>query len=88
MKYYRVKQDTFLWKVGAVLKLTSDRDSYIALEDIWDSVPVIGNEYVSARIIEHPDNSKFFERVYLDTITGKLFRTKDQLIDIYHKNFD
>jgi hypothetical protein len=85
MKHYRVKKDTFLWKEGAIIKLESD--GYKAIEDVWDAVPCIGTEYISARIIEHIDNAEFFERVYPDNIKGKIFRTKVQLIEFYKENF-
>ncbi len=92
-KYYRVKKDTFMWKEGAILRADSDLNAidpvggYRAVEDIWDSTPINGAEYISARIIEHPLNADIFERVYPDSITGKLFKTKDQLLDMYSKAF-
>lgn len=85
MKYYRVKKDTFLWKQGAILK--QEGNGYRALEDIWDAIPVVGGEYISTRIVEHRDNAAFFERIYQDTITGRLFRTKDQLSVLYEETF-
>jgi hypothetical protein len=87
MKYYRVKQDTFLWKEGAIIKLNSDGKGYTAIEDIWDAVPTVDSEYISMRIVEHPDNSEFFERVYADDIKGRIFRTKDELVELYQKTF-
>lgn len=87
MKYYRVKKDTFLWREGAIIKSDECDKGYTAIEDIWDAVPCIEGEYISSRIIEHPDNSSFFERVYPDSIKGKLFKTKDQLISIYKETF-
>lgn len=63
MMYYRVKSDNFLWKKGAILRGSSD--GYRPIEDVWDATPVNDTEYISKRIIEHPDNSKYFERVYL-----------------------
>jgi len=77
MKYYRVKQTNFLWKEGAII---SDRD-------VWNKTDDNGNEYISARIIEHPDNAEFFERVYYTSIKGQIFRTKDQLVEMYEKAF-
>jgi hypothetical protein len=91
VKYYRVKKDTFIWKDGAVLKegnySGSSTSGYRAIEDIWDATPTIGTEYISARIVEHPDNSEFFERVYQDTIGGKVFKTKDQIVQLYNDSF-
>lgn len=72
-KLYRVKKDTFMWLKGAIIKLTSEGSDggYIAISDLWDVVPLNG-EYISRRIIEHPDNSEFFERVHDVTVLGKL----------------
>lgn len=84
--FYRVKQDNFLWKAGAIIKRGSS-GGYSPIEDIWDSTPVNDAEYVSRRIIEHPDNAKYFERVYPDTLSGKLFKTKDQLLKLYEGAF-
>lgn len=84
--YYRVKQDTFLWKKGAII--SRDKDGhYKAIEDIWDATPAIKNEYISAPIIEADENAQFFERVYQDNLSGKIFRTKDQLIEVYNNAF-
>lgn len=85
-KYYRVRKDTFLWKVGAVLAWDGT-NGYSAIEDIWDAVPVIQGEYISARIVENSGNADFFERVYQDTLTGKLFQTKDKLLAKYEEAF-
>lgn len=84
-KFYRVKKDNFLWKEGAILKLQGN--GYRAIEDIWNSTPQIGEEYISTRVIECPTNVEYFERVYPDTITGRVFKTKDQLIEIYKSSF-
>lgn len=85
MKHYRVKKDTFLWKAGAILS-DQDKGQYLGVEDIWDTVP-LNKEYVTALVIEHPNNADTFERVYPDTISGKLYHTKDQLVAIYDKAF-
>lgn len=88
MKYYRVKQDTFMWKEGAILSHNPQEDKgYVAIEDVWNAVPTIGEEYISSRIIEDPANSGWFERVYPDTLMGKIFHTKDQLVNLYNKSF-
>lgn len=88
-KYYRVKKDTFLWAEGAIIEHKPNNGSpgYWAIEDIWDKTPVNGTEYISERIIEHPTNSEFFERVYPDSIAGKMYRTKDQLTELYKQSF-
>lgn len=85
MKYYRVKKTTFLWKEGAIIH-DQEKGHYVGIEDIWDVVSK-QNEYISAVIIEHPDNAEFFERVYPDTLKGKLFHTKDQLVNLYNNSF-
>lgn len=89
-KHYRVKQDTFLWKAGAILIEQNEGQSnhgYTAIEDVWDATPTIGNEYITYKIIEHPDNEIFFERVYPDTLKGHIYRTKDQLVEVYNAAF-
>lgn len=89
-KYYRVKQDTFLWDAGAIIKsgtYNSGSEGYTAIQDIWDAVPTIGGEYISSKIVEHEGNSAFFERVYPDTLNGKIFKTKDKILDFYKESF-
>lgn len=85
-KYYRVTQDNFMWKKGAILTDQS-KGQYIGIEDVWDTTPVNEKEYISARIVEHSNNAAYFERVYPDTLKGSLYRTKDQLVDMYEKAF-
>lgn len=85
MKYYRVKKNTFLWQPGAILK-DQDKGHYVAIEDIWDKVPG-HSEYISAKVVESKENEEFFERVYPDTIAGKIFHTKDQLAELYTSKF-
>lgn len=86
-KYYRVNKPTFLWKEGAILEKKKDSNGYYAVEDIWDVTPVNGGEYISTKIIEDPSNAEYFERVYPDTVNGKIYRTKDELIEAYNKAF-
>ena len=80
-KFYRVLQDTFMWNKGAIIEYDEDSGTaggYVAIDDIWDAVPLKG-EYISARIIESADNSTFFERVYpLSGLKKKVFGTKKQ----------
>lgn len=73
-----------MWKEGAIISNVTT--GYTAIEDIWDKVP-LGGEYISARIVEHPDNSVFFERVYQDSVKGSFYRTADQLREAYNKSF-
>lgn len=87
-KHYRVKKDTFLWKEGAILKHQGENtDGYRAIEDVWDVTPVNDSEYISSQIIEHSDSKDFFERVYPDIVTGKVFITKDQIVEAYKTVF-
>lgn len=86
-KFYRVKKDNFLWKEGAIISNRKDGSGYLPVEDIWNATPANGDEYISGRIIEHEDNADFFERVYPDTVGGSLYRTKDQMIEMYQKAF-
>jgi len=88
-KYYRVKKDTFLWVAGAIISNTGGNTpgtGYLPIEDIWDKVPP-GTEYITDKIIEHPDNAEWFERVYPDTLNGKLFYTRDKIIEMYQSAF-
>lgn len=64
-KYYRVKEDNFLWLKGAILSDECDSDGYKPVDELWDATEVNGNEYISRRIIEAPENEKYFERVYV-----------------------
>lgn len=90
-KYYRVTKDNFLWKEGAILQeFTTNygHQGYKAIEDIWDVVPEFTDqEYITAHIMEHKEVSQYFERVYSATVSGKLFKTKDQLLDLYQTAF-
>ena len=89
-KFYRVKKDTFLWKEGAVLKLNEKigrHGGYAAIEDVWDTTEHVADEYISAPIVEDVVNAEFFERVYLDTIGSKMYRTKKQVVDAFSKAF-
>lgn len=74
-----------MWKQGAILHI--EDNGYVAIEDIWNACKSLHSEYISTGIIEDPDNSEWFERVYPDTISGKLYRTKDQLVEIYNGAF-
>lgn len=90
-KYYRVKKDTFLWVQGAILRFDSklgNSGGYAPLEDIWSTVPTVKDEYICSHIIEHADNSEWFERIYPDSVSGKIYRTKDQLIEVYKSAFN
>jgi hypothetical protein len=82
-KYYRLKKDTFMWKEGAIISNNyRNEEGYRAIEDIWDKVPLSTEEYISAHIIENPDNADFFERVYSNSLDKMLFLTAEQLKDV------
>ncbi len=86
-KYYRVKKDNFMWKEGAIIS-DGGKGTYTAVQEIWNNVQSLGSEYISDRIIEDAGNADYFERVYPDTVSGKLFRTKDQMIEMYKTAFN
>ena len=83
--YFRVKKDTFLWAEGAILSDKGNRE-VLPIEDIWNKTQNQG-EYITRRIIEDPNNADYFEKVYKDSITGNLYKTKDQLVDMYKAVF-
>lgn len=86
-KYYRVKEDNFLWKKGAILTNPPSSNGYYPIEDIWDNTPCNGTEYISKQIIEHEQNAKYFERVYLQSgVVRSIYRTADQLKKLYNNN--
>lgn len=80
-KYYRVKQDNFLWEKGAILK--QDGSGYTPIEDIWDKTEFNGTEYISTKIIE--SQPEWFERVYTDNVEKMVFKTKEQLKELFGK---
>lgn len=86
VKYYRVTQDNFMWLKGAILKLDSDMGTdggYQTISDVWDACDLNG-EYISKRIIEAPENTKFFERVYkVDENGSKVYVTKDVALKLF-----
>lgn len=87
IKYYRVKQDTFLWKKGAILKnSTNEGKGYLPIEDVWNIVEK-NNEYISDTIIEDKANSEWFEKIYKVGLKGMVFRTKDQVVEKFNKAF-
>lgn len=86
-KYYRVKKDTFMWLTDAIISDKGDEGhGYRAIEDCWNKVE-LKTEYISSHIVEDKENSDFFERVYLDTIKGNIYRTADKLRELYSNSF-
>lgn len=83
-KYYRVMKDTFMWREGAIISDEEEQSHYVGIEDVWD-VTEDQTEYISANIIEHPNNSEFFQRVYPTGDEKKSFRTADEVRESYKK---
>lgn len=67
VKYYRVKQDTFLWEKGAIL--SSNSDGYVPTNEVWNKFED-QNEYISHNIVEK--NPDWFERVYPINLLSKV----------------
>lgn len=88
-KFYRVKKGTFLWEEGAILKfnpaLGSGAGGYEAIEDIWNVITIV--DWITKAVVEAKENEEYFERVYPDTISGKLYKTKDQLVESFKSSF-
>lgn len=90
-KFYRVKKDTFWLKEGAIIELIEklgNNGGYQAIEDIWDNTPIMDGEYITAAIVEHDNNKEYFERVYPDTLGGKVYKTAEQLREVYKEAFN
>lgn len=89
-KYYRVKKDTFMWLEGAILKFDEDSGSeggYTAISDLWDAADLDG-EYISKRIIEAPENTVWFERVYeVKGLSKMVYMTKEKAREAVNKLF-
>jgi hypothetical protein len=65
-----------MWEEGAILK--SDGDGYRAISSLWDRVP-LSNEYISDRIIEHPDNADLLQEVWpIGKFEKAVFGTRKQ----------
>ena len=84
-KYYRVKKENFLWEVGAILQKNNNghRSGYSPIEDLWDKTEHNEGEYISAPIIEN--NPEFFERVYPDELNKLVFRTAQEMKQLFMK---
>ncbi len=80
-RYFRVTSTNFMWEEGAILeydKSTGSDGGYRAISSLWDKVP-LESEYISARIIEHPDNADMFSEVWpLGKLEKGMFGTKKQ----------
>ena len=86
-KYYRVIKENFLWSKWAIIESTKNIDWYIPISDFMKVSEFDDNEYITKEIIEDKKNSEYFERVYTDDILWKIFKTKDEMKEIYEKMF-
>lgn len=85
-KYYRVLKDSPLWEEGAIL--SNDGSGYAAISDLWDTCDTIDSEYLSTRIVENPDLSDWFERVYHIKGLGKgKYVTKKAAKALHNKDY-
>jgi hypothetical protein len=86
IKYYRVKKDTPMWKEGAIIANTHESTHYVPIEDIWDQVPGVTDDfYEHARVVEAPEASEFFERVYKNDFDKAVWHTAEELRKLYGK---
>lgn len=84
-KYYRVKEDNFMWSKGAIIR--KDSDGYRSVNDIYNSVE-LKTEYISTHIIENPANERFFERVYkVDLLSRTVFKLKEEARALLDKEY-
>ena len=90
-KFYRVKKDTYLFTVGAILSNKDNNTQYKATDDIWH---VEGNETLKKFLDGQPavasdlvENSPdWFERVYkVSSIRGMAYVVKSAMKDLMSK---
>lgn len=90
VKYYRVEKDTFIWKEGAILEFDSSLGNdggYKAINDLWDTCELNG-EWITRNIIEAPENSDTFARVYNVGKQDKMvFATKEKAREMANSMF-
>lgn len=82
-KYYRVIKDNFLWNKWTIIVNETGYKWYEPMSDFMKRSEFDTTEYISKQIIEDKINTDFFERVYTDDITWKIFKTKDEMIKLY-----
>lgn len=88
-KYYRVKQDNFMWEKGAILKRSENlgsKDSCYGYEPINDLYNAGDNqtEYISGYIIE--SRPEWFERVYpVNLVTKTVYKLKEEAKELFSK---
>ncbi len=85
-KFYRVKQTNFLWDEGAIIKST-DGNGYTSENEMFDHVD-LKSEYISAPIIEAPENAMFFERVYpVNLLSKTVYKLKEEAKELLSKEY-
>ena len=90
-KYYRVKQDNFMWQKGAILE-SNDQGSkggYQPVDntDLWDTTDLNGDEFISKRIIEN--SPEWFERVYkVNLLKRAVYVLKDKAKELLDRDYD
>jgi len=84
-KYYRVKQDTFLWEEGAILSHTEGSNGYEPIDDVWKKHED-SSEYISSAIVEKsPD---WFERVYaVNLATRTVYKLREEAKELLAKSY-
>jgi len=87
MKYYRAIKDSFLWSKGAIVAfdehLGSGEGGYRPIEDIWNANNSVLSEYITARIVE--SSPEWFERVYSDSVSKMVFKTAQEMKELFSK---
>lgn len=88
-KFYRVKEDNFLWRKGAILKKDTDDNGYYPIDDLWDTTENNDGEYITAKIVEDPVNAPYFERVY-EVSKGKkaVYLVKEKAQELASKYYE
>lgn len=87
IKYYRVIKEHPLWEEGAILANTANGNGYTSIEQLWNRVDKTEQYFEGELVVEAPENSHWFERVYKDTVSGNIFRTADQMKKLYNQAF-
>lgn len=89
MKYYKVKEDTFMWEKGAIISDEGCSGQYRSINPIWDKLED-QKEWIGDSVIEDKVNAKYFERVYpVNLITKTVYKLKEeakQLLAKEHTN--
>jgi hypothetical protein len=89
-KVYRVRKDNFLWKSGAILEFFKSEPyipgGYRPNEDIWDTSPYNGTEFISPPVVEN--NPEWFERVYpVEVDHSMVYVPRDKAVEIIKSRY-